>query len=279
MKIYEHEIPNGSKLYFGNTARLKREIEAYASQILFDSGFSEIITPYLSYHQRLSVPGESLLRLSDVNNEELSLRADSTIDVARIIKTRIKNNQKKKWFYIQPVFKYPSSEIYQIGVEILESQNLVECVDLASQIFTKFELKPYLQISNIEIPKIICQILNLDIEIFEKGRLELLLGLNLEWLNRLLVVKKWQDIKEVILVAPNELKAPLELIMELGSNVKYQNLVYAPLYYSKMRYYDKLFFRFLLDNKILGSGGSYNMEMDCVGFAIYTDGFIESLVN
>jgi len=37
--ILEHEIPNGSKLYFGATAKVKRRIENIASEILDANGF------------------------------------------------------------------------------------------------------------------------------------------------------------------------------------------------------------------------------------------------
>ena len=33
--ILEHEIPHGTKLYFGQSAKKKREIEQVASAILF----------------------------------------------------------------------------------------------------------------------------------------------------------------------------------------------------------------------------------------------------
>ena len=36
--ILEHEIPNGSKLYFGKAAKFKREIESIASTILDSNG-------------------------------------------------------------------------------------------------------------------------------------------------------------------------------------------------------------------------------------------------
>ena len=46
VNVYEHEIPNGSKLYFAKSAKLKRKIEQKASEILEDEGFSEIVTPF-----------------------------------------------------------------------------------------------------------------------------------------------------------------------------------------------------------------------------------------
>ncbi|RAZ57468.1 ATP phosphoribosyltransferase regulatory subunit [Campylobacter hyointestinalis] len=276
--VYEHEIPDGSKLYFGNSAKLKRFIENRASDILLNHGFSEIITPYFSYHQHLSVDPKKLLRFSDNNNHEISLRADSTVDVVRIATRRIKDDDTKKWFYIQPVFKYPSSEVYQIGAEILGSDDLKACMDIAKELFIELDIKPHCQISNIEIPKIICKLLNLPISVFENGRLEVILGTNQPWLNKLTAIKDIKDIDEVIKMAPFELKDPLNLIKDLAGSFEWENKVYAPLYYSKMRYYDKLFFRFLCDNSILSGGGSYEIDGKVsVGFAVFSDALIEYL--
>ena len=43
--IFEHEIPEGSRLYFAGTAKTKRLIEAKASELLSASGIEEIVTP------------------------------------------------------------------------------------------------------------------------------------------------------------------------------------------------------------------------------------------
>ncbi|WP_439099122.1 ATP phosphoribosyltransferase regulatory subunit [Campylobacter devanensis] len=275
-KIYEHDIPDGSKLYFGASAKLKREIEAKAAEILEKNEFSEIITPYFSHHQRQSVKPENLIRFGDKQNLEIALRSDSTIDVVRITTKRLKGSDTKRWFYIQPVFKHPTSEIYQIGAEILGDSSIMPCIDIVSEIFREFGISAHLQISNIQIPKIICQLLNLPISVFENGRLEVILGLNLPWLNRLANIKSDADIDAVIAIAPSELKEPLNSIKGLASN--YDKRIYAPLYYSKMRYYDKLFFRFLCDNSILSSGGSYEIDGNIsAGFAIFSDAVIENL--
>ena len=125
--ILEHEIPNGTKLYFGESAKIKRKIENVASTILDENGFQEIVTPVFSYHQHLSVANEKeLIRISDIQNNALSLRADSTIDVVRIIEKRLgSNTDQKKWFYIQPVFRYPTEEQYQVGVEFIGEKKLI----------------------------------------------------------------------------------------------------------------------------------------------------------
>ena len=80
----------------------------------------------------------------------------------------------------------------------------------------------------------------------------------------------------MIPLVPGELKAPLESLKELANSLKYKNLRIVPLYYSKMRYYDKLFFRFLSANAILAGGGNYEIDgISSSGFAVYTDALIE----
>ena len=107
--IFEHEIPQGSRLYFGKSAELKREIETYAAKLLSQEGFEEIVTPFFSFHQHQQVDEKSLLRFSDKANRLVSLRADSTYDVVRLISRRLgRSTDHKKWFYIQPIFRYPS---------------------------------------------------------------------------------------------------------------------------------------------------------------------------
>ena len=95
--ILEHEIPNGTKLYFGQSAKVKRRIENIASEILYDNGYEEIVTPLFSYHQHLSIADDKeLIRVNDAKNNTLSLRADSTVDVVRIISKRLGRNTKHK---------------------------------------------------------------------------------------------------------------------------------------------------------------------------------------
>lgn len=278
MQICEHEIPSGSKLYFGKSAKLKRKIEQNASEILEKNGFNEIITPFFSYHQSMSVKPSKLLRLSNEKNEELALRSDSTIDVVRIITRRLKEEQIKKWFYIQPVFFYPSSEAYQIGAEILDSKELNLCAKMSSELLKSFKMDAVLQISNMQIPYLLCELLDLNMSVFEQGRLELLLGLNISWLSALAKASTKRDIESLLELVPKELKKALQDMLDLGADFGEQNIAFAPVYYSKMRYYDRLFFRFIKDNYILASGGLYEIDgRNCAGFAVHCDNVIEIL--
>ena len=70
--IFEHEIPEGSRLYFGKAAKAKRELEYKISSLLDENGFEEIVTPNFSYSGHQSIDDETtLITLSDESNNQL----------------------------------------------------------------------------------------------------------------------------------------------------------------------------------------------------------------
>jgi len=279
--IYKHEIPQSSRLYFSKSAKIKRDIENKASSIFYSLGFEEIVTPFFSYHQHSEIDERMLIRFSDNDNNLLSIRADSTMDVVRLITKRVgRSTDQKKWFYIQPVFRYPSCEQYQVGAEYLENSFVNEAINDALKIVSSLDLTPKLQISNMKIPQILSKELDIDIDIFESSNIQEIFKLNLPWLNRLASIQTIVDIKELIDMLPLFLKDEVIKIEELCSDIDYKDIIISPLFYSKMRYYDGLFFRLFRDNRLFGMGGAYRYEdIDSVGFALYTDNLIEELIS
>lgn len=278
--VFEHEIPEGSKLYFAATAKTKRRIENTASELLSDAGFEEILTPLFSYHQHMSVCDQrELIRINDSANHPISLRADSTIDVVRIVNKRLGGNtEHKKWFYIQPVYRYPAHEQYQVGVEIIDETNLSAALTQATRILKKLQISPLLQISNINIPRILSEMLGLDLDDFRHVNIEKFLSLKIDWLTRLVYLQHAREIDEIVAVVPDAIKSELVKIKELCADLDYANVVVAPLYYAKMLYYDELFFRVIEKNETYAMGGRYKSdETVSVGFAIYTDALIDAL--
>lgn len=278
--MLEHEIPSGTKLYFGKTAKIKREIEATASDVLYTAGYEELITPLFSYHQHLSIADEKeLIRVNDTQNYQLTLRADSTIDVVRLLDKRLgRNTTHQKWFYIQPIYMYPSKEIYQIGAEYIGEKNLSSVLQSAIDIVNALEIKPLLQISNIRIPELISQELGIDLDDFKHINIQKLLDNKVSWLKEIIYLERLEDIDAVIEVVPDVIKHELRRMKELAQNIEYDNFVLAPLYYAKMLYYDELYFRMIEKNDVFARGGRYvNDEVTSVGFALYTDKIIEKL--
>lgn len=281
--ILEHEIPNGSKLYFGESAKVKREIEKVASDILDANGFEEIVTPVFSYHQHLSIANEKeLVKVNDEKNNSISLRADSTIDVVRIIEKRLgRNTEQKKWFYVQPVFTYPTTEQYQVGVEYMGETKLSSVLNIAVNIFDKLEVTPLIQISNMKIPHILVDMFDeLTLDDFRHVNIEKFLNLKVEWLEKLVYLQHVEQVDELLNVVPDVIKAELIKMKELCTEITCEKSVLAPMYYAKMLYYDELFFRAILGNEVFARGGRYNNnDVSSVGFAIYTDTIIEEKVK
>ncbi len=278
--IFEHEIPDGSKLYFGESAKKKRYIESVASEILYADGFDEIVTPLFSYHQHLSISDErQLVRVNDKQNHKMTLRADSTIDVVHIIDKRLgRNTSHKKWFYIQPVFRYPSTEIYQVGAEFLGEGSLSRVMSSAMKIFETLSLEPLVQISNMRIPMLLCEMFDLTLDDFRHINIEKMLSLKVEWLSKLVYLQYIDEIDEVIAIVPEAIQVELIKMKELCNELTCKNSVLSPLYYASMIYYDELYFRVIEKNDVFANGGRYkNDELTSVGFAIFTDNLIETL--
>ena len=279
--ILEHEIPQGSKLYFGDSARVKRRIENIASETLYANGFEEIVTPLFSYHQHHSIADEKeLIRVNDEKNHNISLRADSTVDVVRLIQKRLgRNTTQKKWFYIQPVFTYATNEQHQVGAESIGDEDLTSMINLSTQILHKLQTKPLLQISNIKIPQILTEMFDeLELDDFRHLNIDKMLSLNIEWLTRLVYLQHAKQLDEVIELAPERIKTELMRLKELAEGITYDSFVIAPMYYAKMLYYHKLFFRVIEGNEVYARGGEYKVDgQTSVGFAIYTDELIEKI--
>ncbi|QKJ21471.1 ATP phosphoribosyltransferase regulatory subunit [Poseidonibacter lekithochrous] len=278
--VFEHEIPKGSRLYFGKAAKAKRALENKICTILDNSGFEEIVTPNFSYSQHQSIANEKkLIKFSDEQNEQVSLRADSTLDVVRIISKRLgRTTDHKKWFYVQPIFTYPSNEEYQIGCEWIKHDNISDIMNLTADILKALEIEPVFQISNINIPKLVASELNISIDLFKNGEIAALFKLNCDWLNELIKVKNISDLEAVIKIVPATIKTELEILLNKANEVDYSNKVIAPLYYGSLKYYNGVYYRVISDNLTICKGGMYSSEGMCsLGFALYTDSLLKIL--
>jgi len=270
--VYEHEIPSGSKLYFGASAKVKREIEFVSAELLDNLGFEEIVTPLFSYHQHVSFDDKKpLVRLNDEENHEVTLRADSTADVVRIVTKRLgRSAESKKWFYIQPTVSFPTKEQYQIGVEVLDGQ-FEEVVKTSITLLKEMDIEPVMQIANIRIPHLLNEKYGVSLEVLKSMHVEQILAADLPWIEQLVRVNSVEDLNDLT-AFPSDIKEELEKIKEATEKVEYNSMVISPLFYAKMRYYDSLTFRMFENNALLAMGGIYTVEgIEAAGFALYTD--------
>lgn len=280
MMVYEHEIPSGSKLYFGESAKIKREIEFVSAELLENLGFAEIVTPLFSYHQHESFDDKKpLLKLNDAENHEVTLRADSTADVVRIVTKRLgRSTASKKWFYVQPTVTFPTKEQYQIGAEVIDG-SFAEVAKTAVMLLDEMDAKPMMQIANIRIPHLLNEKYGVSLEVLKSMHVEQIMDTDLPWIEQLVRMNAVSDLDDLS-VFPNDIKVELEKIKEATEQLKYDHVVISPLFYAKMRYYDSLTFRMFEENHLLAMGGIYNIEgVESAGFALYTDECIRNKMS
>jgi len=273
--IFEHEIPSGSRLYFGESARVKRRIEAKAAEFLEARGYREMVTPLFSYHQHESFDDpRELVRLNDAANHAVSLRADSTADVVRIATKRLgRSTGSKQWFYIQPVYRYPTREQYQIGAEYLEGDFATVAAD-AVALLESLEIRPMMQVANIAIPRLLSERYGVSLEDLKAMHIERILAAGHPWLERLIRLHAPEELEDLA-EFPEDIAAELALIREAVRKLDGGRILVSPLYYARMRYYDTLVFRIFEGETLYATGGSYRIEaMPAAGFAIITDACI-----
>lgn len=291
-----YEIPQGSKIHFGLSAKIKRDIEQKAVEIFYQNGFEEILTPSFALQENsensenAAQTSRKTIRLSAEGNKQIVLRHDNTTDVIKIINRHLggksggKNaNKTAKWFYIQPCFSYPSIETHQIGAECLNAERLGEVLCVATAIFAALNLTPILQISNMNIPRICAIESGLEIEIFSKMKLDRVLDSAAHshgYLKDLLFIQTKQDLERYIPDSPRFLRDELEVLLESASFCHYERTIFSPLFFSQNPYYDSLFFRAFEGNRVFLLGGKYEIDaLHSCGFAIYTNDVIEHILN
>ncbi|TNF45085.1 MAG: ATP phosphoribosyltransferase regulatory subunit [Epsilonproteobacteria bacterium] len=278
--IFEHEIPSGSRLYFAKTAKIKREIENIASETLYGLGFEEIVTPLFSYHQHECFDDQKpLVRLNDEENHEVTLRADSTADVVRIVTKRLgRSTESKKWFYIQPTVTFPTKEQYQIGAEVIDG-TFEKIAETTTTLLAQIGAEPVMQIANIRIPHLLNEKYGISLDVLKSMNIEQIMEADLSWIEQLVRINSVNDLNDLSLF-PDDIKAELEKIKEAADKVAYSNMVISPLFYAKMRYYDSLTFRMFEGNSLLAMGGIYTIDgVEAAGFALYTDECISNKMN
>lgn len=278
--IFEHEIPTGSRLYFGQSAKIKREIETIASQTLEGLGFEEIVTPIFSYHQHECFDDQTVLvRLNDQENHEVTLRADSTADVVRIVTKRLgRSTESKKWFYIQPTVAFPTKEQYQIGAEVIGG-TFEKIAETTTELLAQIGSNPIMQIANIRIPQLLNEVYGVSLDILRAMHIEQIMAIDLPWIDALVRISKVEDLQDLSLF-PQDIRTELQKMKEAAMKVHYGDMVISPLFYAKMRYYDSLTFRMFEGNALLATGGIYSIDgVEAAGFALYTDECVSNKMN
>jgi ATP phosphoribosyltransferase regulatory subunit len=132
----QSQLPKGAKLYLPEEAAQKRVVEERLLGVFRRWGYREVVTPAYEYFDVIAQGTdhelqERMFKMVDRESGRLlTLRADITPQIARIVATRMRDEPKPlRLAYVSNVFRYDDPhvgryrEFYQAGVELIGLPN------------------------------------------------------------------------------------------------------------------------------------------------------------
>ena len=200
MRNYDLITPEGTKdLLFGECI-VRRDIEKSLFELFKSRGYSEMITPGLEFFDVFNLnssyfPQENLYKLTDSKGRLLVMRPDSTMPIARVVATRLRDAMlplklcyNQTVYRTEPALKGRSDEIVQAGIELIGSDLKIadlEVISTAVESLRSFGMEFSLEIGNIGIFKELVDRLEVSDNVKEKIR-QNIEGKNFPALNDLL---------------------------------------------------------------------------------------------
>ena len=153
MRYYDLITPEGTKDLLFSECIVRRNIEDSLMALFRSMGFTEIITPGLEFYDVFNqnseyFPQENMYKLTDNKGRLLVMRPDTTMPIARVVATRLKDAYLPlKFCYDQsvyrtePALKGRSDEIVQAGIEIIGSGSRMADTEVIAAAAEAFALR------------------------------------------------------------------------------------------------------------------------------------------
>lgn len=136
MKNYAKITPEGTKDLLFEECLANRTVSSVLGTVFFQRGFHEVLTPGIEFYDLFSedisgIPMEYMFKMSDSKGRLMVMRPDSTLPIARMVSTRLKNvSHPIRLYYNQRVYRYNpgltgrSNEVMQAGVELIGAKGM-----------------------------------------------------------------------------------------------------------------------------------------------------------
>ncbi len=166
MKNYSKLTPEGTKdLLFEESVANEKISETLAS-VYHGRGFNKVSTPGIEFYDvfampEAAIPMENMFKFSDSKGRLVVVRPDSTLPIARMTATRLKNEPYPiRLYYTQRVYiSNPgltgrSNEIMQSGIELIGAKGKradLEVITTATQALKKLIKRKYISDFRLEL--------------------------------------------------------------------------------------------------------------------------------
>lgn len=188
MKRYDLITPEGTRDLLFNDCLARRVVENKLAELFKGFGYSEVVTPGIEFYDLFSGSSrnfqqESMYKLTDSKGRLIAMRPDSTIPIARLASTRLKDAKLPlRLYYNQTIYennallKGRSDEFVQAGTELIGGENIkradYEALCMAVEALAEFDKENFrLEIGHIGYFKELVQRLDVDDRVREEIRL------------------------------------------------------------------------------------------------------------
>lgn len=188
MKRYDLITPEGTRDLLFNDCLARRVVENKLAELFKGFGYSEVVTPGIEFYDLFSGSSrnfqqESMYKLTDSKGRLIAMRPDSTIPIARLASTRLKDAKLPlRLYYNQSIYennallKGRSDEFVQAGIELIGGVNITradyEALCMAVEALAEFDKENFrLEIGHIGYFKELVQRLDVDDRVREEIRL------------------------------------------------------------------------------------------------------------
>ncbi|MBR1863461.1 MAG: ATP phosphoribosyltransferase regulatory subunit [Ruminococcus sp.] len=279
MKRYDLITPEGTRDLLFEDCLARRKVEKTLADLFKGFGYSEVVTPGIEFYDAFSgstrnFRQESLYKLTDSKGRLIVLRPDTTIPIARLTATRLKEAATPlRLYYIQSVYsnnallKGRSDEVVQAGIELIGGENHkradLEVLCTAVEALASFDKENFrLEIGHIGYFKELVAQLDLDEDTVEEIRM-LISSKNYPALNDLLDEIGNNEITGALKQLPS-LFGGVE-VLDKASDI-YANDKITGILYNLREVYDRL--------SCLGYEGKISVDLGIVSHTDYYTGIV-----
>lgn len=188
MKRYDLITPEGTRDLLFEECLARRMVENRLTDLFTKFGYSEVVTPGIEFYDIFSGSSrnfrqESMYKLTDSKGRLIVMRPDSTIPIARLAATRLKDAKLPlRLYYNQTIYennallKGRSDEFVQTGIELIGGVNIkrsdYEALTIAAQSLAEFDKDDFrLEIGHIGYFKELVARLNVNERVREEIRM------------------------------------------------------------------------------------------------------------
>ena len=200
MKKYTKITPEGTKDFLFAECSAMDDVCGRVEHVFRQRGFKKVITPAIEFYDIFAMPcsgiaQEAMFKTVDNKGRLLVVRPDSTLPIARMAATRLKNSiLPLRLYYKQAVYRnHPtltgrSNENMQMGVELLGVKGIradLEILTTAVSVMQSVEDDFRIELGHADVFNALCDHLDIDEDYKEKIRV-MIEGKNYSALNNLL---------------------------------------------------------------------------------------------